>query len=438
MKTKRSQITIFITVGILILLFGVVYFYNLDDITKQEIKDEKLFGQQHQSNPVKSYVESCLNLIAKESVFLTGLQGGFYDTPKHSLNLGLYDIPYYFNGTLLMPAKKTIENEILKYFNYKLPYCINNFKAFREQGYDINADLSNSSLIIANSNVKINVHYPITFYRDGTYFQLNEFSNDIAIKLGIIYNLSAEIVNNLAKNGNICLSCLLDYGIKNNLSIEVYEISNSTFVFYLKDNQSIENGEPFTFRFAVQNKEQFKETDVLSGLNVIFIPDQLAEAGYPFTYKVIAENAKNVTFIDHTPLFDINNKTGVINFTPTLEQIGKHLIILDAYDNYGNKDTEIFRLNITFFNNPPVIDYIGFLKAQANKPFYYKVSASDIEYHNISYLDNADLFNISLSTGIINFTPKIKDIGSYKANITVIDSRGGKDIEELNLVVVGE
>jgi len=273
---------------------------------------------------------------------------------------------------------------------------------------------------------------------DNTYFQLNAFSSDIAIKLGLIYNLSAEIVNNLAKNGDICLSCLLGDSIKNNLSIEVYEINNSNFVFYIKDNQSILNGEPLTFRFAVQSKEQFKETDVLSGLNVVSIPDQLAEAGYSFTYKVIAENAKNVTFIDRTPLFDIDNKTGVVNFTPTLEQVGHHLIVVEVYDNYGNRNTELFNLNITFFNAPPVIGYIGFLKAHVNEPFYYKVSAHDIENQSLFYLDNSDLFNISLPTGIINFTPKVKNIGSYKANITVIDSKGGKDVEELNLVVVGE
>ena len=436
-KNKYGQVTIYIILG-LILLIGLGFLnYLRNGINKEKV--EEISEIPFEVNSIKTYIQNCIQITGKDALFYVGKQGGYYELKKPYLIDDNFNLPYYFYNNLdFSPSIKDIEKEISKYLNNKLPFCINYFKDFREQGYDINGNLINNSIIITENSLKIKSDYPLSIYKDKTYLTYNEFSNDVPIRLNLIYNISKSIVDRIAKDDNICLSCLLEYGIKNNLSIEIYEISNSTFIFYIKDNQSILEGDPFTFRFAVKGKEERTTIIEPTALNILPIPNQIAEAGYLFTYKLLIEGKENVTFTDYTPLFDIDSRNGLINFTPTLEQIGQHLVIVEAKNAYGNKDTELFSLNITFFNNPPVIDYIGFLTARVNKPFYYKVNAHDIDNQTIFFLDNADLFNISLSSGIINFIPTNNDLGSYKVNITVIDSKGGKDTEELNLIIVGE
>ena len=38
-------------------------------------------------------------------------------------------------------------------------------------------------------------------------------------------------------------------------------------------------------------------------------------------------------FYDDTDLFEINNKTGLITFVPTNEELGEHIIKVDVKDN---------------------------------------------------------------------------------------------------------
>lgn len=425
---KKGQIGLFLILGFVILLSAGFIFY-LNSTSRNNKLNE--INELSLAYPVKNYVEICIKNTANDALFFIGSRGGYYDMPEVSIELIPERMPYYYiNGHKLNPSKATIEKEISKYFSRHLDECIGDLKALRQQGYSFDGGIKNSHTLITDEQISIKLDYPLKIYKDNFNAKFDEFAYVVPTKLGIIIKIISEMINQIPQSKSICLNCLLNYSLIYNLTIKIYEISNSTFIISIEDNSSIIDKEFLKFRFAVQLPKEYNYNASLR----LQISSQSAEAGYLFTYKLPEQN-KKVKYKTYTNLFEIDEYTGIINFTPTLEQIGTHLIPMDIIDEEGNIEKGFLTLNVSFFNKPPIIKYLGYRTAYINKPFYYQVSVFDEDDKNHYYLDNSNLFNISLQTGVINFTPTVKDLGSHKINITVIDPKGGKDIKELYLVV---
>jgi hypothetical protein len=77
------------------------------------------------------------------------------------------------------------------------------------------------------------------------------------------------------------------------------------------------------------------------------IPDTMAYAFLPFTYKVSAidVDGDSLSYSDDTPLFDIDSKTGLINYTPGLADTGNYIIKLSINDGQVSV-TDSFRFAV--------------------------------------------------------------------------------------------
>jgi len=98
-KTKKSQIAIFIILGVVILLgIGLLYYVRGKVIKKEIIGDVKEAQDLNEmADSVKTYLVSCLNDVASNAVDLMGKQSGYIYTN----NWGLYDSD---NGLTYNPA----------------------------------------------------------------------------------------------------------------------------------------------------------------------------------------------------------------------------------------------------------------------------------------------------------------------------------------------
>jgi len=77
-KNKRSQITLFIIIGLVILMiFGVsIYFVSLTKSSKTKEESQKILTETIQIAGIKAYVEECLDQSIEEGLLLLGKQGG--------------------------------------------------------------------------------------------------------------------------------------------------------------------------------------------------------------------------------------------------------------------------------------------------------------------------------------------------------------------------
>lgn len=94
-------------------------------------------------------------------------------------------------------------------------------------------------------------------------------------------------------------------------------------------------------------------------------------------------------------------------------------------------------------NNPPLLMPIGNQTAQEGDPFTYDANATDTDYVNLTYSDNASFFDIDIITGIINWTPpdSIENtwVGNFVIEICINDGvncNNSIDCEIMNLTVL--
>jgi hypothetical protein len=145
-----------------------------------------------------------------------------------------------------------------------------------------------------------------------------------------------------------------------------------------------------------------------------------------FDYAVGVTNTYgNLNFSDNSSYFEINQTSGLINFTTNDSIRGEHHINITACDNYSSCDSEIFMLAI---NDRPAL--VNFTAQSVNEDslFTYNFSSNVTNViGTLNFSANATFFNLSLLTGLANFTPDYTEIGNHTINITVMDEYGGQD-----------
>jgi hypothetical protein len=148
-----------------------------------------------------------------------------------------------------------------------------------------------------------------------------------------------------------------------------------------------------------------------------------------------------LTFTDNTGLFDIDGNSGVFSFTPTEEQVGKHIVKITVTDLQGASETSSFSISVANVNDPPTLEFLPPQFALQGRLFQLKVSAADPDLKSdptekLRFSDDCPLFSINIDTGLISFTPTNDELGTYISNITVTDKGGLSNTTELVITVM--
>lgn len=78
MHDKRGQLTVFIIIGIIILVAGAL-FYFVEERTSVFNPDVIIPGE---AAPVKEYLDQCIQNTAEKGLIIIGQQGGYIDIPE--------------------------------------------------------------------------------------------------------------------------------------------------------------------------------------------------------------------------------------------------------------------------------------------------------------------------------------------------------------------
>jgi uncharacterized protein (TIGR03790 family) len=145
----------------------------------------------------------------------------------------------------------------------------------------------------------------------------------------------------------------------------------------------------------------------------------------------------SITFRDNTTLFDIDEDSGEISFTPANEDVGTHLVNISVIDEHVGFDYQTVLFIVENVNDPPILDFISDCEATEDTLFTLSTTASDEDLSDsITFHDDTTLFEIDEETGVISFTPTNEDVGVHVVNISVMDEEGAVDYQDVTFTIL--
>lgn len=161
-REKRGQLTIFIIVGIMIVLGIVLYFYLGGDLLGEARYDTKV-------ETLRENVLDCFKETYSSSLIFTSYQGGYLNVPEPKETISGYffsmDIPYYYHeGELNIPTIEDLKRNLKDASNLGISVCMENVNTnntydsviFGEHYTEI---IIEEGEVIFTTNVNMNVGY---------------------------------------------------------------------------------------------------------------------------------------------------------------------------------------------------------------------------------------------------------------------------------------
>ncbi|MBI5398268.1 hypothetical protein HZB03_02280 [Candidatus Woesearchaeota archaeon] len=227
--SRKSQITIFIIIGLLLVAALGVFLALRGQVQKIELPEERIEKIPLQVKPVSSFVESCMQSIATEAIKKMGQHGGYIDpleekipgtgmrfdpqNPTDSDGVTLVDDPstavvywWYlktpntcFNCLLSderVPQVSSIEIQIDEYLKNNIDTCLNKFENFKDAGFTIT---KKGALIakttVTEKDVVVVARFPIAVKLGEETTDLTDFIARVPIRLKTMLDVATSVAD---------------------------------------------------------------------------------------------------------------------------------------------------------------------------------------------------------------------------------------------------
>ncbi|MFH1440335.1 MAG: hypothetical protein ABIG89_07225 [Candidatus Woesearchaeota archaeon] len=232
---KKSQVTVFIIIGIVILL-AVGAFIYMKSITTKSGSSLSLIQEEspREFKPIQSFITQCLKEVSEEAIRKIGIGGGHIDltdplystvsynldkqNPTESDGIIVSDdqkLLYWnymssgngcsYNGCYVnfeVPVFDEMNVEIETYVNNNVEACFNKFTAFEKDGTKITplSDFPETTVDIAKKDVVVQLKYPIDIKKGSLNHRLEYYNIIHPVNLRGFYDTAFTIANAEARN----------------------------------------------------------------------------------------------------------------------------------------------------------------------------------------------------------------------------------------------
>jgi hypothetical protein len=230
---KRGQITVFLIIGVIIILSGLLIFYLMQ--SDESIEEIVTPTVPVETTPVYNLVEQCMHDLTSKALDLVMGQGGYiyqdslfahpiYSTEGNSIELfpgSSVLIPYWYfmesqnectSGCVFASKRKplckdsnifcgykgdnSIENEIEIYLKNELNSCLNNFVAIESTGIKINPQLDPEfEVTIRSDSLLVELEYPLEIIVNDQITELFEYRIVKPSSIYELYEIATKITN---------------------------------------------------------------------------------------------------------------------------------------------------------------------------------------------------------------------------------------------------
>jgi hypothetical protein len=267
--SKKGQITIFIIIGIISLIFisAILWMDNQKTQTTSTQLDKKI---NYNVEGFQTYVESCIKQETEPSIKVLGLNGGTLDQLN---SYKMYDGKRFrylctqgetnIDCQNIILTRQDLEIELEGYLEKKLKECIN-LGIFKKRGYKITSQSTQVDIKITTSGVIVTLNYPVTFEKkdEKTYF--NEFIVDLDNPLSQLYELSNQIINHETIEGFFNKD---EWLTQHNNIIKINKHKTYPDIVYSLVKEDKKTKEIYEFNFAIQGKNTINDYSIHTASN---------------------------------------------------------------------------------------------------------------------------------------------------------------------------
>jgi hypothetical protein len=203
LKSKRSQVTIFIIIAVVIVA-GILVFFLLRNV----VGGERIPRQLEQAY---THYQECVREQTLTGANILGLQAGYIENPdfepgssympfSSQLSFLGNGVPYwyYISGNNIVkeqvPSKARIQTQLAKYIQENLENC--DFLQYEEQGYVIGKESPEVTTVIEDNQIQVKVEQELIIHRENTTWTSNSHSVNVKSNLGKHYELARKIFLN--------------------------------------------------------------------------------------------------------------------------------------------------------------------------------------------------------------------------------------------------
>ena len=247
-KSKRSQLTIFVIIALIIVVAAVIIYLIYPKISAPSIS----------LSPVEQ-IQNCLEDEIQEKTEQISLNGGslnpqfysnyYFESKKYTVEYLCYTNEYYKQCVMQQPLLKShIENEIKNAINKKVGECFDTLeKDLIKKGYSVDLKRNDYNIEINSGKIKTTINYELTLSKESTN-KYDEFVVSIDSNLYRLVNIANKILLGEAELGDADISSYMDANYW--LKAVKRKLTDGTKIYTLTDKDT-ENKFMFASRSVV-------------------------------------------------------------------------------------------------------------------------------------------------------------------------------------------
>ncbi len=205
---KRGQVTLFIILGILLLIavaLLIIFREKLTLFLPEQITPTK-------TGAIERFIETCAEQVARGGLELLGAQGGYVwlppaieANPLAHLDTGLKVPLWQYQDENRIPSLPLMEAQLGRYMDENLPLCLASLQEFREQYDIVEKGPIATEVTLADKAVVFRIRYPIDILaKDGTRITgLEQFEAASPVKLKRMHEVASAIMEAEAREMRI-------------------------------------------------------------------------------------------------------------------------------------------------------------------------------------------------------------------------------------------
>jgi len=250
---KRGQVTVLIILAVVIIVGVAIFSFTSNQSSSSNIESAfSKIGATSQSNVIESSILECIKSISEDANVVIGIQGGYYNTPEKSEDIGLAFIPYYYDQpAILQPTIQRIESELAAYLDENIDFCLDQIN---NNELSLTYKNSQSTAKINQDSISFTMDLSITISKEDLTETIKLESHPVEISSPLSDSIEiATFITQTHKEDpdNLCISCVTQMAQERNLFVDFLEFDeeDTTLVVISK---SFENQDPYIFQFLNQ------------------------------------------------------------------------------------------------------------------------------------------------------------------------------------------